>query len=354
MDDAKSKALHTLRDNLEAIVQHDADVLDKGRHLGSITFDAGKQDFQDTIELAKEFAGLPLELLFTDELQALVAPTSEAAAGLQQIRQFTLAEGADPAGRRNALLKTAKRNYVTLCKRLRPHQAFLELKRANVQYIITESARLLQEIRTAFGSAEAYTTEMKKEIDSIVQTAREAVAKIGVGQFATNFEEMAETHKKSAGHWLWATAGFAVATVAVVVLLLFWLPVSAEATTTTAPAASAVHRLVADVMSDANAIQRIVTKLVIISLFYFAVVWSARNYRAHRHLHVVNKHRQNALMTFETFVKGAEGDETKNAVLLEATHCIFSPTVTGYLGKEEEHPSSRIIEILKTTSGPRT
>jgi len=50
-------------------------------------------------------------------------------------------------------------------------------------------------------------------------------------------------------------------------------------------------------------------------------------------------------------VKASEDEQMKNAVLLEATHCIFAPAVTGYLGAEEENPSNRIVEILKTVGG---
>jgi hypothetical protein len=79
---------------------------------------------------------------------------------------------------------------------------------------------------------------------------------------------------------------------------------------------------------------------------------AAKNYRTHRHLVVVNQHRQSALRTFEAFIKAASGDDqTKNAVLLEATRCIFAPANTGYLGGEEENPSNRIIEIFKTVGG---
>lgn len=95
---------------------------------------------------------------------------------------------------------------------------------------------------------------------------------------------------------------------------------------------------------DAAIIQKIIARLAIISILYFGVIWFIKNYRAHRHLSVLNSHRQNALLTFQSFVEGAGGDEqTKKAVLLEATHCIFSPANTGYLGGEDENPTSRII-----------
>jgi len=66
----------------------------------------------------------------------------------------------------------------------------------------------------------------------------------------------------------------------------------------------------------------------------------------------LNKHRQNALNTFETFSKAAGTDtQTKNAVLLEATHAIFSNQQTGYLNQDGESDSpNRIIEIIKSST----
>lgn len=172
------------------------------------------------------------------------------------------------------------------------------------------------------------------EMDSIVKAAQDAAAKVGVAHFATKFEEIAKEHDTQAGNWLKATALLGVATAAVAILFLWLLPPLSD-------------------IKDAATIQRIITKVVVISVFYFAALWSSRNYRAHRHLAVVNNHRQNALSTFQTFVKAAGDDQQiKNAVLLEATRCIFSPAVTGYLGADEEvNPTNRMVEILNTVSG---
>lgn len=52
-------------------------------------------------------------------------------------------------------------------------------------------------------------------------------------------------------------------------------------------------------------------------------------------------------MTFETFVNAAADDRMKDAVLLEATHCIFAPAVSGYLGGDDEAQSNRVVEIFR-------
>jgi hypothetical protein len=52
-------------------------------------------------------------------------------------------------------------------------------------------------------------------------------------------------------------------------------------------------------------------------------------------------------------VKAAEGDqETKNAVLLQATQSIFSPQSTGYpKGEGEPRQGSHLIEIFRGLTG---
>jgi len=70
----------------------------------------------------------------------------------------------------------------------------------------------------------------------------------------------------------------------------------------------------------------------------------------HNHNFVVNKHRQNALSTFQAFSEATINDpDTKNAILLQATQCIFSPQPSGFINKEnEQENSNKIIEIFKS------
>ena len=75
--------------------------------------------------------------------------------------------------------------------------------------------------------------------------------------------------------------------------------------------------------------QYTVPKLIILSVFFSALIWAAKNYQAHRHNYVINRHRQDSLSTFEGFVSAAGDDtETKNAVLLQATQSIFASQST--------------------------
>src|SRR5207244_10156514 len=104
-----------------------------------------------------------------------------------------------------------------------------------------------------------------------------------------------------------------------------------------------------DPLSTGAFVQLAIAKFIIFSILFSAVLWAARIYRAHRHNYVINKHRQNALSTFEAFAKAAGDSETKNAVLLQATQCIFSPQRTGYLAQENDSEGhSSILEIIRS------
>jgi hypothetical protein len=174
--------------------------------------------------------------------------------------------------------------------------------------------------------------EAATEAQKIVGECRTIKAAITIDRHGKLFDQAATAHERQAKRWLIATA-LLLAGTATAALFLFQTP---------AAQVEGEPQLV-------TSIRFLVTRLVLLSMVYYAAVWSSRMYRAHRHLHVVNKHRQDALGTFQTFADAAGGDEaTKNAVLLEATRCIFAPAVTGYLGQEEEAPSSRVVEIIKT------
>jgi DNA phosphorothioation-dependent restriction protein DptG len=94
--------------------------------------------------------------------------------------------------------------------------------------------------------------------------------------------------------------------------------------------------------------------LLVLSVVFFGMGWAAKNYRAHKHNETVNRHRQNALRTFETFAAATEDKTTKDAVLLQTTKAIFEPQTSGYLtGEAEKVPSGAVVEVLKNVMSSR-
>jgi hypothetical protein len=81
----------------------------------------------------------------------------------------------------------------------------------------------------------------------------------------------------------------------------------------------------------------------------------ARNFLSHKHNAIVNRHRQNALLTFNALVKAAGSEDRSDVILTYAAACIFSPQETGYTkagaSSQSELPLNIIQAIPKLASG---
>lgn len=183
--------------------------------------------------------------------------------------------------------------------------------------------------------------ETQKEAEKILQQIKETTQKATVEKEAIHFKEEAERHRTAAYAWLGVSAVIAVIT--------FWFAWDNFSFYTQLLMKDDARG--AATLTTAQSIQLGLAKLLLFSFLVGGIVWSGRVYRAHRHNYVVNKHRQNALSTFKTFVSSTQDQQTKNAVLLQATQCVFAPQATGYITQENEASGTpQILEIVRGIS----
>ena len=288
-----------LRSELGKLNSFDAHELVRADELGQDSdFQDGRSCFQRILRLFRDLSEVNLDMLSIQSLQSLLGAAQEAS------KLFSAIE--DSPRSTNSKNRTHNKTY--LITRLR-HQY-------NTWY--TEAAPVI-----------AYSAWQDTDFDRLEQDLRSVAAKVGVAHHARHFRNEAKQHDKAAGKWLWVVIGLAVLTVGLSGLYVFQALEPTE-------------------LGTPQAIQLAVTKVLLFSFFFGAVVWAARVYRSHRHNFVVNQHRQNALTSFETFVEAARDDQTKSAVLMEATRCIFSPQASGYADSPAADPSTpRIMEIIR-------
>jgi hypothetical protein len=216
---------------------------------------------------------------------------------------FSIAREPQHPGRlRDTYLQNFKEKADALTEQIVPLLTFVSAERLHAEWGAMSSGAIerLSEVDRAVASAETLLNELKE----IVRVSRDQVQEVGVSQHAAHFSGEAQEHKKWARWWLAATA-FTVCL--------------------TGAAGVANYFLVMRSPDTGTSVQLVVAKVIVFSLLFSAVVWCAKIYRAHRHNYVVNRHRQNALSSFETFAKGSDDPQTKNAVLLQATQSIFAP-----------------------------
>lgn len=200
--------------------------------------------------------------------------------------------------------------------------------------------------RTAFKESFAKDKEaLLNSLDSAVEDAKNAALQAGVANHYVVFRDEAASHQRKA--WLWlltlvASIGFTI---------YFVVNFGSIFNTPFTTVKGLSSELNVEVIKF-QTVQYIANKVIIISALFYALSICAKNYKAHRHNYVLNKHRQNALSTFQAFTNATTDEMTKNAVLLEATHTIFSNQHTGYMNPDTEGDSpNKIIEIIKGTSG---
>jgi hypothetical protein len=207
----------------------------------------------------------------------------------------------------------------------------------------TESIQMIAEY-------EAKGKQLLDNINSTLATAKEAAKSVGIVEHAQFFEEEAKNHKRSAHWWLGFTILFAVA--ASTAAGFNFLKVQQLVSNTAAAKVNATNIDKSDGFIGLE-IQLTVAKLIILSILLSISIWAGKVYKAHRHNFVINRHRRNALSTFQTFATGASDPQIKDAVLLQATTCIFGPQNTGYISQEKEYDGyPQILEIIRGVGGP--
>ena len=94
----------------------------------------------------------------------------------------------------------------------------------------------------------------------------------------------------------------------------------------------------------------------VLTLFYFALNRSIKNYTTQKHLETVNRDRQHALNVFPELVESSgDNPETRHAVLLAATNAIFNVNESGYLstktkGTESVNPIQQVFGAIRSSS----
>ena len=283
-------------------------------------FESAKGDVQAAFALAQAMARCDLDMIPSQNLNVLRDLAVQARDTFRMVKEF------DPAKYRDNPLQIRDQAIQRLQNLFRDQFA-----RA-LPFVAYSAGGLgtLSELNEVMGKSR----DLLGEIQTLRDKAKQAVQEVGLATHAAHFQEEARNHSRYATAWLAATAIMLVITVC-----FAWFSFS-------------IYLKLPDSMTTTQTIQFGIAKLVIFSFLFSSLVWMGRVYRAHRHNYVVNKHRHNALMTFETFVKSAGDEQTKSAVLLQATNCIFSPQSSGYITHEGDTATyPQILEIVRGIAG---
>ncbi len=323
-------ALKTVLDQLIAIDPIQlvrADVLGK-----ELSFESGLPVFQRTLDLFRDLSQCSLDNVPFEILQQLTSYAQQALGQFDQIQKFSVAQNpSNPKQVRDSLVNQLRDQWNTYYGSIAPHIAYSIRRGTDFDALEREARGSLTLLKQIAAEAKTDREKTLAEMQGALEKVRQAAAEAGVAQHAIHFKQEADSYLRQTYWWLGATLVFGIVTVSYAVYSLGYQlhDVALNAPT---------GRLIALALS----------RLIAVSILSTGIIFCARNYSASRHNFVINRHRQNALSTFETFVKAARDDQTKDAVLVQATRSIFAPQTSGYLKGENEPPqANQIIEIIR-------
>jgi len=254
---------------------------------------------------------------------------------LREIKEF---DPKNDAKDRNELLDRLDESFTNFLVHIRPIISFYSNSDK-----ADDSSRILEEAKSILEYMKSSSVEMTKEKSSAIENAKKMLnelkdisAESGITKYSSVFADEARENKSIATKWLIGASILGVISIVVAYFVLQLRPTDSIPTTF-------------------EIVQYTLTKVIIFTILSYLLVLFVKNYNANRHNYIVNKHRQNALLTFSTFVNSAKDVDTKNAVLLQATQSIFTNQVSGYLKNEcdSENPN-KFIEIIKNVSSTKS
>jgi hypothetical protein len=161
----------------------------------------------------------------------------------------------------------------------------------------------------------------------------------GVREQAKYFEQAENIYRKSAMRWLSVTGLFSLFLIVFAILsaLSHQWPIFATDT----PYETA---------------QVIFAKFLVFVVLAFGLALSARNYQSSRHNEVVNRHRKDALSTYEALMLAGATPEARDIILNHAASAIYTLHDTGFAKtKDMTTPNvSPLLAMMTRQTGPTT
>jgi len=282
--------------------------------------------------LSRQIKDLPIEHIPQQDIEQAIVDFQEINSSLSEIIEF----------------KSDDESSMDLMQREQREQ-ILERLRNQIRKPISGIGKILpllflqsEEYKILLQQMQGHNKEMvnlfekaEKDFDEIRRVSRVAAGKAGAAAFTKEFSHETECLEKRARNWLWPTVSSTGLALLMPILSIFGIIPHVPVNT------------------GWEAVYVLGGRLILISVFIYAAVWSGRIYLANKHLASVNKHRAISLQTLQAFHHAAEDATAKDAVVLEAARAVYENVPSGYIGRSSSGhgTTSRIVEIIKGTTG---
>lgn len=336
--DVEKEALENAITSLTRIQEFEVESLPREAELGkSYSFHNAVEPATRIVELFSRLAPEALDDFGANQLKQLQGRTDACFNLFENVLTFDAKRG-DANLAQQRLIQQIESAYQGAFDVMLPLVGYSLHKSADFQRLDSEARATLQKIKDEANEITKNLEQKQTDATNALEAIRTVAAEQGVTQQAIYFKNEADQNVKDAETWrkktikiAWWLGGYSVLT-----LGLHKIPLIAPVTTY-------------------ETVQMAISKILIFAVISFVLYLSAKNFLSHKHNAVVNRHRQNALMTYKTLVEAAgEKQQASDIVLIHAASCIYAPQSTGYSpsGDGSGQGAKSVIELLSKPVTP--
>lgn len=303
------------------------DVVRNNDKWGEVNFDDCRDDLEAAYTVISPLLDLSLGPLLEPQAIGISNHLEALRKAIEDVTKFTIKQ-TDHEQIRTQLAQQLTATAQAVWGQIAPWIGYLFFQAGDVSEGLKKIANSRGQVDDALADFLTNAIDGQTQIANAVAAAKEVAGKAGVGHFNEDFANEAKDQGDAAWWWLGATAVFAVLTA-----------VSAYVFGTTTEVPETIPAL----------LQFAAMRVVILGLLFTSTLWCGHMYKTNKHQQSINKHRANALQTFQAFVEASNDPAVRDAVLMETTRSIFAITSTGYLGVSDNSPDagSKVVEIIK-------
>ena len=331
-DDSEPTIQQQTSDSLIRVQEFDVSQLPRENILGtSLNFRDAIPPAERLISLYRRLSTTALEDFPDDILNRIRNQCNADYQKFQQILEFDPSSQQTPSTVRDQYIQQLADAYDPAYNTLSPHISYSLHRSADFQRLDADARSTLQGIKDEAATIQTELAAQKTDAEEILNDVREIAAEQGVTQQAIYFQQESAGHDTNADKWEKRTIQIAGALALFAVASIFlhkWEWIAPQNTF--------------------EIVQLVTSKILIFAVLTYMLVLSAKNYLNHKHNSIVNKHRQNALMTYKAMVDATDDPGSREAILIQAASCIYNPQSTGYApGSDTPAVSGKsMVEIL--------
>lgn len=322
----ESDLLGDTRASLLRIQKFEAEGLIQRDRLGELSFDDVVLPARKIVTVFAQIPQDALEIFPDNELKSIKTEADNIFALFEEIKRFDLNDP-DPRGRRQGQIDKMNAQYQRVFSNLFNIISYSMARTVDFNQLSSQGRATVQEIRDKTDLLLEELEKQRVEARTILDDVRKAAEEQGVSQQAFYFAEEAKAHKSESDKWRnWTIAMSAVVGLyGVFTLFIHKIPLLTPAST-------------------AEVVQLTASKLLIFFVLTYVLFLCGRKFMSNRHNEIVNKHRQNALMTYKAMVDAGRTPEARDVVLTHAAASIYQLHDTGYVRSADgDGPSSNAV-----------